>query len=116
MYINLNKYHTYVNCRFADVIALIDADVIPLLKQCSLAGHAEFKTRHPLLLGNSMAVDILIDVLTDRGFSVAHAQENRLKPLRVNLTTGDVECEEEGVHAFRITFDKENGKSNNIQL
>ena len=93
------------------MINFIDSNVIPLLKQCSLAGHAEFKTRNPLLLQNPLAVDILIDVLTDRGFSVAHGQEERLKPLRMDLQTGQIVCEEEEIHNFRITFDKENGKS-----
>lgn len=92
-----------------DVIAFIDSVVLPVLKQCSLAGHAEFKTRHPLLLNNPLAIDILIDVLTDRGFSVAHAEEVRLKPHHVNLKSGDISCKEEAIHTFRITFAKENG-------
>lgn len=93
---------------FLDVIGLIDAEVLPLLKQCSLAGHAEFKTRHSLLLGNSLAVDMLIDVLSDRGFSVAHAVEDRVVPRRIDMSTGEILSDWEEVHSFRITFDKEN--------
>jgi hypothetical protein len=93
---------------FSQVVRLIDADVLPLLKQCSLAGHAEFKTTSPLLLGSPAAVDMLIDVLSDRGFSVAHAVEEVLVPTRVDLSSGEiVNCKEE-VHKFRITFDNEN--------
>ena len=29
---------------------MIDGELIPVLKQCSLAGHAEYKTRHALLM------------------------------------------------------------------
>lgn len=29
---------------------MIDSELIPVLKQCSLAGHAEYKTRHSLLM------------------------------------------------------------------
>jgi hypothetical protein len=93
---------------FLDVVRLIDTEVLPLLKQSSLAGHAEFRTRAPLLLGNALAVDMLIDVLTDRGFSVGHACEERVVPERIDLATGEVACRTENVHAFRITFDKEN--------
>ena len=39
-----------------------------MLKQSSLAGSAEYRTQLPLLAGNPHAVDILIDVLSDRGF------------------------------------------------
>jgi hypothetical protein len=93
---------------FASVIKLIDTEVLPLLKKCSLAGHAEFKSKNELLLGNALTVDMLIDVLSDRGFSVAHAVEQCLVPRRVDLSTGEVHSEVEEVHAFRITFDKEN--------
>ena len=47
---------------------LIDSEVLPVLKQSSLAGFAEYRTQSPLLAGNPHAVDILIDVLSDRGF------------------------------------------------
>lgn len=93
---------------FVEVIKLIDTDVLPLLKQCSLAGHAEFRSTAPLLMETSLAVDMLIDVLTDRGFSVAHTAEERMVPERFNLTTGEVHCRTDTVHCFRITFDKEN--------
>lgn len=45
---------------------MIDTEVMPVLKQCSLAGHAEWQTQHPLLLSSPAAVDILVDVLSDR--------------------------------------------------
>ncbi len=49
----------------------------------------------------SMAVDMLIDVLSDRGFSVAHSAEERLVPERVDLKTGEIESRVELVHKFR---------------
>ena len=39
-----------------------------MLKQSSLAGAAEYRTQSTLLSGSPHAVDILIDVLSDRGF------------------------------------------------
>lgn len=33
---------------FLEVIKVLDAEVIPLLRKCSLAGHAEFKTTNPV--------------------------------------------------------------------
>ena len=47
---------------------LIDAEVVPVVKQSSLAGAAEYRTQSPLLREQPHAVDILIDVLSDRGF------------------------------------------------
>jgi len=45
--------------------------VLPVLKQSSLAGSAEYRTQSPLLGRHPHAVDILIDVLSDRGFRCA---------------------------------------------
>ena len=93
---------------FTDIISLIDTEVMPVLKQCSMAGHAEYRSRHPLLLRSHLAVDILIDILTDRGFNVAHFVEERLVPRRVDMKSGKILSETEDVHSFRITFNKEN--------
>ena len=93
---------------FTDIISLIDTEVMPVLKQCSMAGHAEYRSRHPLLLQSHLAVDMLIDILTDRGFNVAHFVEERLVPRQVDLKSGKIISETEDVHSFRITFNKEN--------
>ena len=44
---------------------------------------------------------MLIDVLSDRGFSVAHSGEERVVPERVDLKTGEIESRVELVHKFR---------------
>lgn len=104
----LDSYCKRNNKTFTEVIKLIGTEVMPVLKQCSLAGHAEFQSQSPLLLSSPAAVDILVDVLSDRGFSVAHSREQRMVPQRVDLVTGAISCRAEMVHKFRITFDKEN--------
>jgi adenylate kinase family enzyme len=104
----LDSYCKRHNEMFGQVIDLIDDELLPLLRKCSLAGHAEFRTRHPLLLDNSLAVDMLIDVLSDRGFSVAHSVEERVVPHSIDLKTGEIKNEVQDLHSFRITFDKEN--------
>ncbi|KAI3433651.1 hypothetical protein D9Q98_003460 [Chlorella vulgaris] len=104
----LDAYCKRDNKLFGDVIRMIDAEVIPVLKQSSLAGAAEFRTQTQLLADHPNAVDIMIDVLSDRGFSVGHTLEERLVPQRVDLATGDIKLRTDHVHVFRITFDKEN--------
>ncbi|PSC68866.1 adenylate kinase [Micractinium conductrix] len=104
----LDSYCKRDNKLFSDVIKLIDAEVLPVLKQSSLAGAAEYRTQSTLLSGSPHAVDILIDVLSDRGFSVAHTLEERLVPQQVDLQTGDITCRPDPIHIFRVTFDKEN--------
>ena len=63
------------------VIKVIDEEAVPLLKRCSLAGHAQLKTTNPLFGEHPQASDMLIDILTDRGFSVAHSMEEHMIPV-----------------------------------
>ena len=48
-----------------------------------------------------LLVDMVIDILSDRGFSVGHAHECIDRPVRVNLATGDIETASQDVHKFR---------------
>lgn len=104
----LDAYCKRDNKLFRDVIKLIDAEVLPVLKQSSLAGAAEYRTQTTLLTQQPHAVDIMIDVLSDRGFSVAHTLEERLVPQRIDLQSGEITCRADPIHIFRVTFDKEN--------
>ncbi len=63
------------------VIRVIDEEAVPLLKRCSLAGHAELKTHNPLFAEHPRAADMLIDILTDRGFSVGHTLDEHVVPV-----------------------------------
>ena len=76
---------------------------MPLLRRCALAGHAEYVTTNTLF-SSALAAKIMIDVLTDRGFSVGHRVLETVVPSRIDLETGAVECVRERAHVFRITF------------
>lgn len=50
----------------AQVIDRIMNDVLPVIRQSGLAGHAEYVTRSAFFTENPIAIDMLVDVLTDR--------------------------------------------------
>ncbi len=66
---------------WAQVVRVIDTEAVPLLKRCSLAGHAELKTRNAIFGEHPLAADMFIDILTDRGFSVAHVVDEQIVPV-----------------------------------
>lgn len=41
-------------------------DVLPVIRQSGLAGHAEYVTRNKLFTDTPVAIDMMVDVLTDR--------------------------------------------------
>ena len=66
------------------VLHVIDEEAVPLLRRCSLSGNADLLTHNALFTRHPLAVDMLIDILTDRGFFVAHvAEEQVLGPCKV---------------------------------
>ena len=83
------------------VIKVIDTEAVPLLRRCSLAGHADLKTHNMLFTRAPLAADILIDVLTDRGFSVAHVAEEQIVPVRMDTSTGEIQSRVDLLHHFR---------------
>ena len=91
------------------VVKVIDAEAVPLLKRCSLAGHAQFKTCHPIFAEDDRAADMLIDILTDRGFSVAHTVDERVVPVGAmqractTLCSYAVSCTEDASVALDLT-------------
>lgn len=83
------------------VIEVIDNEALPILKRCSLAGHAELKTHNPLFSQYPIAADMLMDILTDRGFATAYFMDEQVVPASVDLQTGEIRNRYEYMHHFR---------------
>jgi hypothetical protein len=66
----LEGYCTKQRHLFAKVMQLIDDHVVPRLHQGGLAGQATWVTHEPLFREHPVSVDMLLDVLSDRGFQV----------------------------------------------
>lgn len=92
---------------FMEVVRIIDNEAVPLLKRCSLAGHATLKSPARVFTDHPLAADMCIDILSDRGFSVAHTVNEVYVPSKIDLETGEVHNSMHEVHYFRITFEKE---------
>lgn len=56
--------HKHTHTQVVDRIA---NDVLPVVRRSGLAGHAEYVTRSPFFGEHPVAVDMMVDVLTDRG-------------------------------------------------
>ncbi|DBA76165.1 hypothetical protein WJX77_008047 [Trebouxia sp. C0004] len=92
---------------FMEVVRIIDNEAVPLLKRCSLAGHATLKSPARVFSDHPLAADMCIDILSDRGFCVAHTVSEVYVPSKFDLETGEVHNSMHEVHYFRITFEKE---------
>jgi hypothetical protein len=68
----------------------IRTKVQPLLYKVATSGFLEYESDEHLFEKNHVVIDVMIDVLTDRGFSVSYRRKLHAIPVKVDLTTGDI--------------------------
>lgn len=85
-------------CARMQVIGIITTEIMPQLRESGLAGRFEYVTHLPLFADHPRTVMMLIDVLTDRGFSVSHTADVLHVPQSVDLATGAIENRKEIRH------------------
>jgi hypothetical protein len=112
---------------FRHALDLIAGDVMPIVMRSGLAGYAEYVTRNRLFTDHPLAVNMVLDVLSDRGFHASHRVEEAAVPVAVVFPAralagaagaadpssaastaevrGDIELAPVSVHHFRIMFD-----------
>jgi hypothetical protein len=91
---------------FADVVALIEEHVAPVLRRAALAGHAVYRSTAPLFEREPRAAEMLVDILSDRGYAVDHERREWQVPVRVDAVTGAVATVTHAEHAFSVTFER----------
>ena len=89
---------------FHKVIEIIDRGVLPILKRSGMAGEAQYLSQSSLFSKNPMAIDILIDILSDRGYHVTYMPQTTRLPIRVDLASGEISYQQHLTHAFKIKF------------
>jgi len=97
----LDRYNLEHPEMFADVVELIDNKIMPIIVPHAISGRAHVNTENSLL-GKPKALNMLIDILSERGFFTSVDIHLVEIPSRFDLETGKIECREKKV--FRITI------------
>lgn len=69
-----------------------------------MSGEAIFKTDDEIFWNEPLAVDMFIDILTDRGFQVSHEPVSVYIPTYMDSSNGKLDCTEKTQHRFKIRF------------
>jgi adenylate kinase len=88
---------------FASVVQLLQADFVPLLRRQSLAGAAVIRSVSPLL-DRPECVNMALDVLAERGYTVVLDVQRESALVRMDPVTGAIESKRTKVYCFNITF------------
>lgn len=88
---------------FERVVKLIEEKMIPIVRAHAIAGHARINSEDKLL-DDPLALKIMLDVFSERGFHAAVDLQRMDVPERVNLQTGEIICRTKKVYRIEVRF------------
>ncbi len=99
----LDRYEIEHTELFHDVIALLDTKIMPIIVRHAISGFASFNTEDPLL-NDSLALAMLLDVFSERGFRGMVDIHRQDIPGRVDLESGEIICRVKKVFRICVRF------------
>jgi len=99
----LDSYELENGERFAKVIAFIERKMMPIVLRHAISGVAHINTEDAVL-DNPLALAMLIDVFSERGYHAAVDIHRVDVPQRVDIATGAITCSVKKVYRIRIRF------------
>ena len=89
---------------FIEVVEMINAKFIPIIKCHAISGRAVINNEDEIL-ADPLALAMLIDIFSDRGYhAVVDKQLGRI-PERVNVKTGEIEFRSNTTYRIRVYFE-----------
>lgn len=99
----LDNYRHRHSQLFRQVVQVIEQDMVPVLKRHALAGHAHVRLENPSL-DQPRAIDMVIDVLCERGFFPTAECIQLHVPLRLDPDTNAIVSATRKIWHFEISF------------
>ncbi|HVZ86468.1 MAG TPA: nucleoside monophosphate kinase [Polyangia bacterium] len=88
---------------FKEVATFIQAQIVPVIARHALAGRCVVKTEISLF-ETETAIDMVLDVLSERGYHAVYQEQRLPVPEHLNLSTGTITCQDRALHTFEIFF------------
>ncbi|MEN9661779.1 MAG: hypothetical protein RL324_728 [Verrucomicrobiota bacterium] len=99
----LDSYELAHGSLFAQVITFIETKIMPIVIRHAISGVAHINTEDPVL-ENPLALAMLIDVFSERGYHAALDLHKIEVPHKVDLSTGAITCRTKKVYRIQIRF------------
>jgi len=88
---------------FKDVVTVIEKEFLHIIRRQALSGVAIIRSENQLF-SDPLALNIAMDVLTERGYQVILDMERKQIPFRINKETFEFEHRERKTYHFQIQF------------
>jgi adenylate kinase len=89
---------------FGQIVQLVASKFMPIVSRHALAGRAYVNSEDPVF-NEPLALPMLIDVFSERGYRVAVDKQIQEIPQRVDLQTGAITCRLKTVYRIHIFFE-----------
>jgi len=99
----LDSYELEHTQLFSQVVEFVERKVMPIVKRHAISGMAMINTEDKLFEA-PMAIAMLIDVFSERGFTAVVDINKTDVPEKVDLRTGEIYCRQKKVIRIRIQF------------
>jgi len=99
----LDSYELEHGALFASVVAFIEKKMMPIVLRHAISGIALINTEDPVL-DDPLALAMLIDVFSERGYHAVVDIRRIDVPERFDLKTGAIECRVKKVYRIQIRF------------
>jgi adenylate kinase len=99
----LEVYEAEQRPLFERVVRLIENKLLPIVRAHAITGHARINSEDELF-DEPLALRMMIDVLSERGFHALVDIHKVEVPERVNLTTGEITCRTKKVYRIEIRY------------
>ena len=99
----LDSYELEHPALLARVVAVIQQTIMPIVERHAISGLAVVSTEDPLF-ADPLALAMVIDIFSERGFHASIDKRKVETPERVDLTTGAITCRTEWVYRIRVHF------------
>jgi len=99
----LDSYELEHTDLFAKVVAFVERKVMTIVKRHAISGMAMINTEDKLF-ETPLAIAMLIDVFSERGFTVVVDVNKTDVPERIDLRTGEIYCRTKKVYRIRVQF------------
>ncbi len=99
----LDSYELEHTELFVKVVNVIHQKFMPIIQRHALSGRAQVNTEDPLF-HNPLALSMLIDIFSERGFHAVVDKHIQDIPNRFDLQTGNIELREQIIYRVQINF------------
>lgn len=99
----LEQYHTAHAEMFRTVVGVIDAKMIPIVRAHAMSGHAQINLEESLL-DEPLALRMMIDVFSERGFHATVDLHRVEVPERIDPDTWEIKCKVKKVYRVEVRY------------